>query len=54
MPKVSDYELDHSDEEVSFQKIRRKKSSGNQSSKKTKVKREKKIDFWDLKEETED
>ena len=44
MPKVSDWELDHSDEEVSFQKIRRKRSS-NQSSKKEKSKREKKVDY---------
>ena len=44
MPKVSEYELDHSDEEVSFQKIRRKRN-GNQSSKKEKSKREKKIDY---------
>ena len=55
MPKVSLYELEHEEDEVTFEKVRRKKSKQPKEAKYPEKKRyrEKKVEIWDL-EEKED
>lgn len=56
MPRVSAYELEHISDEVTFEKVRNKKSKQPREAKypeKSKKHREKKIAIWDLPEEDE-
>ena len=45
MPKVSDYELDHSEDFRSFEKVRGKKNKPGVKPETKKKRREKKVDF---------
>ena len=53
MPKVSQYELEHMDDEQTFEKVRSKKSKHPKEQKHSekKSRREKKIDYWEMEED---
>lgn len=53
MPKVSLYELEHEEDEVTFEKVRSKKSKQPKEAKypEKKKHRGKKIEIWDLPDE---